>query len=137
MLGLICRDPQMKTDTLTSAILDFPSGQATFTCSTQMVPYQTMQFFGTKGRIQVEIPFNAPPDRPTRIFIDTGADLFGGGRRAEEFPICDQYAIQGDEFSRAILEELPVPVGLHQSVRNMQVIDAIVRSAESGKWEQP
>lgn len=136
VLSLIDRDPEMKTDTLTSAILDFPSGQAAFTCSTQLVPYQTMQFFGTKGRVQIEIPFNAPPDRPARIFIDNGADLFGGGRRVEEFPICDQYTIQGDEFSRAVLGEGAVPVPLQQSIRNMEVIDALFRSAESGQWEK-
>ena len=60
----------MKIDRLTSAILDFPSGQSIFTCGTQLVPYQRMQFFGTQGRIEVEIPFNAPNDRPCRIFID-------------------------------------------------------------------
>src|SRR5208282_4551156 len=59
VLGLIERDPQMKVDRLTSAILDFPSGQSIFACSTQFVPYQRMQFFGTKGRLEVEIPFNA------------------------------------------------------------------------------
>src|SRR5437868_2852968 len=63
-LGLIERDPELKIDRLTSAILDFDQGQATFTCSTQLVPYQRMQFFCTRGRIEVEIPFNAPADRP-------------------------------------------------------------------------
>src|SRR5690349_17290202 len=77
VLGLIERDPEFKTDRLASAILEFPSGQAVFTCSTQMVPYQRMQFLGTTGRIEMEIPFNAPPDRPTRLFIDDGRDVFG------------------------------------------------------------
>ena len=103
VLGLVENDPAMGTDRLTSAILDYPRGQAIFTCSTQLVPYQRMQFFGTKGRVELEIPFNAPPDRPTRILIDSGADLFGGGIRVQEFPVCDQYTIQGDEFSKAIL----------------------------------
>ena len=49
VLGLVGRDPVMKVDRLTSAILDFPSGQSTFTCSTQLVPYQRMHFFGTTG----------------------------------------------------------------------------------------
>ena len=85
VLGLVERDPQMKVDRLTSAMLDFPSGQSTFTCSMQLVPYQRSQFFGTKGRIEIEIPFNAPPDRPCRIFIDDGRDVFGGGISTEEF----------------------------------------------------
>ncbi len=102
--GLIERDPTSKVDRLTSAILEFPSGHATFTCSTQLVPYQRMQLLGTKGRIEIEIPFNAPNDRPCRIFIDDGRDLFGGGITVETFPTCDQYTIQGDVFSRAVRE---------------------------------
>ena len=137
VMGLIERDPEMKIDRLTSAILDFPSGQSIFTCSTQLVPYQRMQFFGTQGRIEVEIPFNAPNDRPCRIFIDNGSDLFGGGVRTEEFATCDQYTIQGDVFSRAIREGGEVPVPVEDAIKNMSVIDAVFRSAESGKWERP
>ena len=137
VLGLVERDPQMKIDRLTSAMLDFPSGQSTFTCSMQLVPYQRGQFFGTKGRIEIEIPFNAPADRPCRIFIDDGRDVFGGGITSEEFPVCDQYTIQGDAFSRAVLEGTEVPVPLEDAIRNMAVIEAIFRSAESGKWEKP
>jgi predicted dehydrogenase len=137
VMGLIERDPQFKIDRLTSAILEFPSGQSIFTCSTQLVPYQRMQFFGTRGRIDVEIPFNAPNDRPCRIFIDDGSDLLGAGVRTEEIATCDQYTIQGDLFSRAIREGGDVPVSLDHAIQNMSVIDAIFRSAESGKWERP
>jgi predicted dehydrogenase len=137
VLGLIERDPDMKTDRLTSAILDFPSGPSIFTCSTQLVPYQRMQFFGTKGRVEIEIPFNAPRERPCRIFVDDGRDIFGGGITKEEFPICDQYAIQGDAFSRAIREGGEVPVSVEDAIKNMSVIDAVFRSAESGHWEKP
>jgi predicted dehydrogenase len=137
VLGIIQRDPQMKVDRLTSAILDFPAGQSTFTCSTQLVPYQRSQFFGTKGRIEIEIPFNAPPDRPCRISIDDGRDVLGGGVTTEEFPVCDQYTLQGDAFSRALLEDGEVPVPLEDAIRNMAVIEAAFRSAESGKWEKP
>jgi predicted dehydrogenase len=135
VLGLAERDPEMKIDRLTSALLDFPSGQSIFTCSTQLVPYQRMHFFGPRGRIEIEIPFNAPPDRPCRIFIDNGADLFGGGVETKELDTCDQYTIQGDLFSRAIREGTEVPLPLEDSVKNMAVIEALFRSAESGKWE--
>jgi len=135
--GIIEKDPEMKIDRLTSAILDFPSGQSIFTCSTQLVPYQRMQFLGTKGRIEIEIPFNAPIDRPCRIFIDDGRDLFGGGLATETFTMCDQYTIQADAFSQAVREGSEVPVPLEDAVRNMAVIEAIFRSAESGKWETP
>ena len=104
-VGMIERDPSFGTDRLTSALLEFPGGgHAIFTCSTQMIPYQRVQFLGTKGRIEIEIPFNAPKDRPTRIFIDETGDIFGEGIKTEEFPTADQYTIQGDEFSKAVLE---------------------------------
>ncbi len=137
VFGLVERDPQMKIDRLTSAILDFPSGQSTFTCGTQLVPYQRSHFLGTKGRVEIEIPFNAPHDRPCRILIDDGRDLFGSGISTEEFPICDQYTIQGDVFSKAIRGDGEVPVSLEDAVKNMAVIEAIFRSGDSGKWEKP
>ena len=137
VLGLIATDSQLKIDRLTSAILDFPSGQSVLTCSTQLTPYQRSHFLGTKGRIEIEIPFNAPNDRPCRIFVDDGRDVFGGGMVTEEFPVCDQYAIQGDAFSSAIRGEGEVPVSLEDAVKNMAVIDAIFRSGQSGRWEAP
>jgi predicted dehydrogenase len=135
--GVLERDPQFGTDRLASAIMEFSGGQAVFTCSTQMVPYQRMQFLGTKGRIEIEIPFNAPPNKATRIFVDDGSDVGGAGTRVETIPACDQYTIQGDVFSKAILEDGEVPVPLEDAIANMAVIDAIFRSAESGKGEKP
>jgi len=135
--GLIERDPQMKIDRLICGILDFPSGQCVFTCGTQLVPSQRMQFFGTRARIEIEIPFNAPNDRPCRIFLDDGRDLFGGGLSIVEIEICDQYMLQGDCFSKAIRGIGDVPVSIDDAVKNMEVIEAIFRSAQSGRWEQP
>jgi predicted dehydrogenase len=96
-----------------------------------------MQILGTTGRIEIEIPFNAPPDRPCRIFVDDGSELTGRGARVEEFAICDQYTIQGDLFSQAILNDSPVPVPLENALGNMAVIDALFRSGETGRWEIP
>ncbi|HET7291659.1 MAG TPA: Gfo/Idh/MocA family oxidoreductase [Vicinamibacteria bacterium] len=137
VLGLIERDPRFGTDRVTSAVLDFASGQSIFTVGTQIAPYQRVQAAGTRGRIEVEIPFNAPNDRPCRVFLDDGRDVFGGGIEPVVFPTCDQYTIQGDVFSRAILEDAPVPVPLEDSLLNMRVIEAVFRSAESGGWERP
>jgi predicted dehydrogenase len=92
-----------------------------------------MHFLGTAGRVEIEVPWNAPNDRPCRIFV---GDLMGA-IRVEEFPIVDQYTIQGDEFSRAVRGEREVPVPLEDAIRNMAVIDAIFRAAESGRWERP
>jgi predicted dehydrogenase len=137
VMGLVERDPQMKIDRLTSGILEFPRGRAIFSCSTQLVYHQRREFLGPKGRIELEIPFGAPKDRPSRIFIDDGRDLFGGGRTTEEFGVCDQYAIQGELFSRAIREVGEVPVTIEDAIRNMAVIEAVFRSAETGRWENP
>ena len=136
VVGLIERDPQMKIDRLASALLDFPKGQASFVCSTQLVPYQRMQIFGTKGRIAVEIPFNAPPDKPCRIFVDDGSGLGDVSQQVESFPVCDQYAIQGDLFSEAIRGGKPVGFPLDDAVKNMRVIDALFRSARNNAWER-
>ena len=134
-VALIDRDPEMRTDRLTSAILDFPGGHASFTCSTQLIPYQRIHFLGTRGRIEIEIPFNAPPDRPTRLFIDTTGDLSGSGIVTEVFPVCDQYTLQGDAFSKAILDDTEVPVPIEDAIGNMAAIEAIFKSGRSGQWE--
>lgn len=137
VVGVMERDPQMDIDRLTSAILEFPSGQCTFTCSTQLVPYQRMHFFGTAARLEVEIPFNAPNDRPCRIFIGEGGAQ-GEKMETRQFPVSDQYGLQGDQFSRSIRGlESAVAVPLEDSLRNMAVIDALFRSADSGAWETP
>ena len=135
--GTIERDPKMGVDRLTSAILDFGSGQAIFTCATQMVPYQRVQILGTEQRLEIEIPFNAPPDQPCRMFIDDGSDLFGAAMKTGQLPVCDQYTIQGDLFSRAVREDGEVPTPLEDSIRNMAVIEAIFRAEKSGHWEVP
>jgi predicted dehydrogenase len=137
VLALREEDAATRTDVMTSAVMDFPSGQSVFTCGTQLVPYQRVQILGSRGRIEIEIPFNAPNDRPCRIFVDDGSDLYGGGVETIEFETCDQYTIQGDLFSLSIREDKEPPVPVEESVKNMAVIEALFRSAESGAWESP
>jgi len=137
VLGLTEADPEMRIDRLTSGILQFPSGQCVFICGTQIVPYQRVQILGIKGRIEIEIPFNAPTDQPCRIFIDDGVDLRGRSAEILEFEVCNQYTIQGDLFSKSIRQGIDLPVPLEGSVRNMAAIEALFRSAKSGRWETP
>ena len=127
VLGLIERDAQNGTDTLTTAVLDFPNGHSTFTCSTRLAPYQRMIFHGSEGRIEVLIPFNAPHDHPTQILLND---------ETIEFPICDQYEIQGTLFSRAIRENREPEIPLEDAINNMNVIDAVFRSATTSQWEE-
>jgi len=135
VISLIDRDPVMKVDRLSSLILDFERGQSIGTCSTQVVPYQRVHVVGTTGRIEIEIPFNAPPDRPCRLFVDDGGTLSGEGRETIEIPTVDQYTVQGDLFSRAILDDMPVAYPLEDTVANMKVIEAAFRSEKTGTWE--
>jgi predicted dehydrogenase len=138
VVATLDRDPNFRTDRLISAILEFPRGrQLTFSAATQLSGHQRVTIVGETGRIEITIPFNAPPDRPTRIMVDTGEDVFGSGARVEEFPVCDQYALQGDAFSRAVLGEAPLEYPLEDAVLNMRIIDALFRSAERGSWETP
>ena len=124
-------DPSFGTDRLTSAILDFGEMTSTFTCSTQLYPYQRVNIVGTDGRIEVEIPVNIPTDRPTKIWY-----YHGNAGQQFDFPVCDQYTVQGDVFSQAILNDTPVPTPLEDAVANMEVIEAVVRSAKSMAWEK-
>jgi predicted dehydrogenase len=137
VVSAIDRDPAMHTDRLTSAILDFDGKQAIFTCSTQLVPYQRLQFFGTKGRIEMEVPVNTAPDRPSRLFIDDGSDLYGSSITTETFPAADPYTLQGDAFAKAVFDDTEVPVPIEDAIENMAVIEAIFRSADTGRWESP
>lgn len=137
VVSLIERDPDWGIDRLTSAILDFPAGHATFTCATQLTPYQRMQVFGTEGRIEIEIPFNAPPDRPCRVFLDDGSHLGNAGVEEVELPVTDQYTAQGEVFSTAVRTGAPLEFPLENAVQGMRIIDAVFRSAVSGQWESP
>jgi len=130
VFGVAEMDPRFQTDRLASAILDFGSGTSTFTCSTQLAPFQRVHIFGTEGRVEIEIPFNAPPDVPCKMWHQRGEEI-------EEILLdtCDQYGIQGDLFARAILDDTEVPTPIEDAVDNMRVIEAVFRSSESGSFE--
>ena len=127
--GLLDIDPQFGTDRIASALLDFGDASAVFTCATQLNPFQRAHIVGTEGMIEVEIPVNAPPDRPARLWLRRGAEL-----SEESFAACDQYTLQGDAFARAVLDDKPVPTPLGDALANMRVIDAIKASHRDGGW---
>lgn len=128
------RDPNWHTDRLTSAILDFGGPQAIFSCSTQQAPFQRLIFFGTEGRIEMEVPVNPDPSRSARILIDNATDLYGGGQSVETFLPCDQYTLQGDAFARSVFDGTPVPMSIESAIENMEVIDALVEATRTGQW---
>jgi predicted dehydrogenase len=129
VLGHADLDPRFGTDRTTSAVLDFGRQSSTFTVAMQAQAFQRVHIFGTEGRIELEIPFNAPPDRPCRLWHQRGNDT-----DEIAFAACDQYAIEFDAMSRAILDDTPVPTPLEDAVANMRVIDAVAASARAGTW---
>ena len=136
-IGLFERDPAFGTDRLASGLLDFGEGrQLSFTIGTQCVPYQRVQLCGTRGRIEIQIPFNAPANEATRIFLDDGSALDGRAIVTETLPPCDQYGLQGDAFARAVRGVERYPYGVADAIANMRVIDALFRSEKSGRWEE-
>jgi len=136
VVSLLERDPVFNVDRLGSVMMDFGGVQASFFYSTQTYPYQRMQFHGTKGRIEVEIPFNAPNDRPTRVLVCEYASDGVATERWLEFPACDQYGVAATTFAEAILSGQPQAIALEDTRANMRVIDAVFRSARSGAWER-
>ena len=137
VLGAMERDPATGVDVFTSMLLDFAPGHSTGTCGMRTAGHQRVVVHGTRGRIDVEMPFGPPPDRAVALRVDDGRDVCGGNAEVIEIPACNQFTLQADWFSRAIRGEGDVPCPLEDSVANMRVVDALVRSAGSGKWEIP
>jgi predicted dehydrogenase len=136
VVSMIERDPTFRTDRQSSGLADFGAGRhLTFTVSTQLVPYQRVQALGTKGRLEIQIPFNAPQGEATRIFIDSGASLSDGSARTVELPPSDQYQLQGEAFSRAVRGVAPLAYGVDDAVMNMRILDALYRAGRTSLWE--
>ena len=136
VVALMDRDPNFKTDRTASALLDFGEGRRLeFTVSTQSTPYQRVHLVGTRQRLEIEVPFNAPANGTTRLLTDDGALPAGGNAVEHLLPACDQYSLEGDAFSQAIRGDIPLPYGVEDAIQNMHIIDALFRSEQSGKWE--
>src|SRR5437879_1654913 len=129
VFGTVEYDPQLKIDRLDSAILDFGRGTSTFTCATQLVPYQRVNIFGTTGRVEIEIPFNAHANQPCKIWYQHGDET-------EEIKVeaSNQYTLQGDAFSQAVLNDTDVPTPIEDAVANMKVIETVFQSAKTATW---
>jgi predicted dehydrogenase len=124
------RHPVLKTDVVTSGILSFDKGTSIFTCSTQLMPYQRVNILGDKGRLEIEIPFNTLPDQQSRIYIYR---LDG----VEEvcFEPVDQYTLQFEKFSEAVIGQMALAHPIREAVANMKIIDLLVASAKQKTWQ--
>ena len=137
-IALVDRDPGFGTDRLSSAILDFGKARhLTFAVSTQATRYQRLQGVGNAGRLAIVIPVNAPPGEATRILLDDGSAADGSSAVVETIPASDQFTLQAEAFSRAVLGQESLPWGVEDAILNMRVLDALFRSETSGRWETP
>ena len=135
VVSLVERDPVFKTDIFASVLADFGGGrQMSFTCSTQSVGHQKFEVIGSKGRVEIIIPFNAPPDTPTALIIDTGATMDGSLARREIIPACDQYTEEAEAFALAVLGRKSLPYGIEDAIQNMRILDAIFESERRNAW---
>ena len=129
----ISRDPVTAVDTLTSAILEFADGMATFTCSTRVETDQRVHVYGTDGRLSIGIPFNIPPDRPTEVYVIAGGDApVAPATETLTFPTADPYTVEAERFAAAILDRLATPTPPADAVANLRVIERIFAAAEGG-----
>ena len=127
--GTVTRDPVTGVDTLTSGILDFDDGIASFTCSTRAEPDQRVHIYGTEGRISLEIPFNIPWDRPTRVLVTAGGDPpVRPETEVLTFDPANEYSIQAERFAAAALDGGPVPIPPSDAVHNLRVIEELFRA---------
>jgi predicted dehydrogenase len=130
--SVVRRDPESGVDVLTSGLLGFPGGTATFTCATRVEPDQRVSIYGTEGRITIEIPFNIPPDRPTRILVTAGGDPpVAPAFEALEFPVADPYAMEAERFAEAVRAGGPAPVPPDDAVANLRVIERLFAAGEA------
>lgn len=130
VMSLVQRDPTLKTDVLTSGILDFGGPRCLFTVATQSSAVQRVDVLGSDGTLTVHLPFNAYPDVPLQLTVSTGV-----GTRTIDNPVADQYVGMYEAFSRAVREGTPVPTLPQDALDNMKVLDALLRSETSGIWE--
>ena len=123
----VVRDPVMRVDILTSAILEFSGGRiASFTCSTRTETDQRVHIYGTQGRIEIEIPFNIPPDRETRITVTRGAaGPVDPPTETLTFPEADPYTVQAEHFATVVLDGAQPAFPASDAVANLRVIEKI------------
>lgn len=128
VMSLIDMDPQFNVDRHAGGILDFAPGTATFYCSMQSNPTQSVQIIGAKASLLVENPFYRR-DVPSRLLL----------RRDNEDEIVtvghyNHYVELINAFSRAALEGRPAPTPLSDALANMTVLDALFKSGKTGNW---
>ena len=133
--GRMFVDPELGVDTRASGILEFAEGISMISCSFAADGQGTYTIVGTEGTI--EAPRGILPGLGTRaaqgliVVIDSD-----GNRREELFEPADQYRNMVDAFAEAVLNKRPVPLPPEDSMNNLKVLEALVRSAAKNTAEE-
>jgi predicted dehydrogenase len=130
VLSLMYRDPALKTDTLSSGILDFGKARSIFTVGTQTQAWQRVDVAGSAGALTIHIPFNTYFDVPAELTVTSWL-----GTRTIHIPAMDQFVEVFEAFSRAVRSGSPVPQTAQDTVHNQRALDALLRSEKSRTWE--
>ena len=114
-------------DVLTSGVLRFGDGVATFTCSTRTETDQRVDIYGDAGRISIEIPFNVPPDRPDARVRDGRWRPAGRARHrdADLRRRPTRMRSRPRRSAAAVLAGGPVPTPPEDAVANLRVIERL------------
>ena len=130
VLGQITPMPGEEVDCLTSALMTFPEGSASFTSATKIEPGQYVEAIGDLGSLYLARPFYNDSSEPVQRIVITR------NREQEiiEVPDHNHYSAMGDAFALSIFNDEPVPTPLADAIANMQVVDAIFTSAAERRW---
>ncbi len=130
VLGQITPMPGEEVDCLTSGIMEFSAGTASFTAATKIEPIQYAEAIGDQGSLYIERPFYNDSGLPVQKIRITR------NRVVEEIEVPDNnhYGAMGDALALSVFNNTPVPTPLEDAIANMRCIDAIFQSAAERRW---
>ncbi len=129
------RDPEFGVDIATSGVLEFGDRIATFGCSTRTEPDQRVDIYGTRGRVRIEIPFNIPFDRPTRVFVTAGGEPPVAPETVTlDFPAVNEYTLQAEAFAAAVIDGAAMPDTGTAVAHNIKVIERVFAATGPSGW---
>jgi predicted dehydrogenase len=141
VIATIDRDPVMKIDRLSTAILDYGGAHATITVSTQAGPagrgtHQLLSVLGSTGWLRMDFPLAQAVPLECHILIGDATSIGGFETTSITFEPVNQYTLQGERFSRYLLGD-DVPVWpIETAAATMKVIAGLFTSASTGQWQE-
>jgi predicted dehydrogenase len=108
-----------------SGLLRFPGGVVAEFTSGFTASHRGLEAIGSDGSILATDPWHGRP-----------AFLWRDGQ-VEEFPTADPYALELEDMAAAIRGERPPRLGRADALGQARTLAALLRSAETGRWEAP